>query len=237
MGKIKGKSKYSSKKRKYNGSKTKKSVKIKPRTKPKTFRGKTKTLTTKRPVSRKSASLQLGRTKSRTTTPEPKLSEKQKKVAKQIKKRTQKRKQKKKAKRKQKKIGKRTQKRKQKKKGKRKQKKKQKRQRMKRIENSKLAHIPSSKIREFRLKFNKGKLKVRGNSRFKFLSSLDFPYSENGNLRSDFRKIVQQKVINKLPDYCEQAALVTRQKDKQDCEARAKRIRQRITERLKEKYS
>ena len=236
MGKSKGKSKYSSKKRKYHG--TKKSVKIKPRTKPKIFRGKTKTLTTKRPVSRKSASLQLGRTKSRNTTiPEPKLSEKQKKISKQIQKRTQKRKQKKKAKRKQKKKGKRIQKRKQKRKGKRKQKKKRKRQRMKRIENSKLAHIPSSKIREFRLKFNKGKLKVRGNSRFKFLSSLDFPYSENGNLRADFRKIVQQKVINKLPDYCEQAALVTRQKDKQDCEARAKRIRQRVTERLKEKYS
>ena len=226
-GKIKGKPKHFSKKRKYPSSKNKnsKSVKIKPRTKPKTFRGQTKTQTTKRPVSRKSASLQLSRTKTRTTTTEPKLS---KKVAKQIKKR--------KNKRKQKKIGKRTEKRKQKKKAKRKLKKKRKRQKMKRIENSKLAHVPSSKIREFRLKFNKGKLKVRGNSRFKFLSSLEFPYSENGNLRSDFRKIVQRKVINKLPDYCEQATLVNRQKEKQDCAARAKRIRQRITERLKEKY-
>ena len=182
----------------------------------------TKTSTTKRPVSRKSASLELGRTKRRTTTTMPKLSKTKQKLAKRKKKRKYKRKQKKKGKRKQKK--------------KRMKKRKQKRQRRNRIENSKLAKIPSSKIREFRLKFNKGKLKVRGNSRFKFLSSVEFPYSENGNLRSDFRKVVQRKVINKLPDYCEQAALVNSQKDKQDCASMAKRIRQRISERLKEKY-
>ena len=177
-------------------------------------------MTTKRPVSRISASLQLSRTKRGTTTTTPKISKNLKKVLKQKKKRKLKRKQK----------------RKQKKKGKRKQKKKRKRQRMKRFESSKLAKIPSNRIREFRLKFNKGKLKVKGNRSLTFLSSLEFPFSESGNLRSDFRKIVQQKVINKLPDFCEQAALVNSQKDKEDCASRAKRIRQRITERLKEKY-
>ena len=181
-------------------------------------------MTTKRPVSRISASLQLRRTKRGTTTTKPKISKNPKKVLKRKKKRILK------------KMGKRKKKRKQKKKGKRKQKKKRKRQRMKRFEYSQLAKIPSSKIREFRLKFNKGKLKVKGNRSLKFLSSLEFPYSESGNLRSDFRKIVQQKVISKLPDYCEQATLVNSQKDKEDCASRAKRIRQRITERLKEKY-
>ena len=64
---------------------------------------------------------------------------------------------------------------------------------------------------------------------------MDFPFndggSDSGRLRSDFRSLVKKKVINKLPDYCEQTRLEKDDKVKEECGNRAKRIRERITER------
>ena len=108
---------------------------------------------------------------------------------------------------------------------------------MKRIENSALGKtVPKDKLRNFRMKFNKGKLQTRNKSNFKFLQNLQFPFSKSGGLRSDFRKLVQQKVINKLPDYCEQTKIKNNDKEKKECSNRAKRIRERVKERLKKQY-
>ena len=123
-----------------------------------------------------------------------------------------------------------------KRKKKRKQKRKQKRQRMRRIEKSAMSKVPKEKIRGFRLNFNKGKIKTKSKPQFKFLQNLQFPFNEAGSLRSDFRKVVQSKVINKLPDYCEQSVLEENEKRKKECAQRAKRIKERIVERLKEMY-
>ena len=75
---------------------------------------------------------------------------------------------------------------------------------------------------------------TRNVKNFKFLQNVQNPYSDQGTLRSDFRKIVQQKMIQKLPDYCEQTILEKLEKDKKrkDCANRAKRIKERIKKRL-----
>ena len=167
------------------------------------------TVVSKRPVIRKTTSPRSSKSKQSKTTTKPKLSKKEKK---------------------------RKEKRKRKRKGKRKQKRRQKRQRMRSIEKSQLSQVPKGRVREFRLKFNKGKLQTRTVQKFKFLANLEFPFSDEGRLRSDFRKVVREKVINKLPDYCEQAVLAKSDKEKKECANRAKRIRDRVTQRLKELY-
>ena len=107
---------------------------------------------------------------------------------------------------------------------------------MKRVENSALSKVPKEKLRNFQIKFRKGKVQTRNKSNFKFLQNLQFPFSKSGGLRTDFRKLVQQKVINKLPDYCEQAKIRNSGKEKKECSNRAKRIRERVKERLKKQY-
>ena len=71
------------------------------------------------------------------------------------------------------------------------------------------------------------------------MRKMDFPFnsggSDPGKLRSDFRSLVKKKVINKLPDYCEQTKLEKKEDIKKECSNRAKRIRERITERRRAK--
>ena len=76
-------------------------------------------------------------------------------------------------------------------------------------------------------------MKTKRFASFKFLNNIDFPYSGSGALRRDFRQLVKKKVINKLPDYCEEAKIEKSKKVKDDCKKRAKRIKERILERLK----
>jgi len=124
-----------------------------------------------------------------------------------------------------------------KKKRKEKRKKARKRKSLK-IENSVLGRsIPKGRLQDFKKKFVRGKIKTKGFASFKFLNNLDFPYSRSGALRRDFRKLVKKRVINKLPDYCEEAKIEKSKKVKADCQKRAKRIKERILERLTKKKS
>ena len=101
------------------------------------------------------------------------------------------------------------------------------------IENSVLGKsIPKGRLQDFKKKFVRGKLKTKKFASFKFLNNLDFPYSGSGALRRDFRQLVKKKVINKLPEYCEEAKIEKSKKVKDDCKKRAKRIKERILERL-----
>ena len=147
---------------------------------------------------------------------------------------------KRKEKRKQKRKQKKKQKKKEKRKEKRKNKRKQKRKRMKKIEKSALGKaIPRDMLPKFKENFKKGKLKSRASKELRFLNKMEFPYKESGTemgkLRSDFRSLVKKKVINKLPDYCEQTKLEKSHEMKKECSNRAKRIRERITERYRKK--
>lgn len=111
--------------------------------------------------------------------------------------------------------------------------KKERKRKSRKIENSLLGKaIPKGRVKEFKKKFISGKMKTKGFSSFKFLDNLDFPYSDSGSLRGDFRQLVKKKVINKLPDYCEEVKIEKSQKIKEDCKKRAKRIRERIIGRL-----
>ena len=142
--------------------------------------------------------------------------------------------------RKQKRKQKRKEKKKQKRKEKRRKKRKQKRKRMKKIEKSALGKaIPREMLPKFKENFKKGRTKSRVSRELKFLNKIEFPYKESGSdmgkLRSDFRSLVKKKVINKLPDYCEQTKLEKSVELKKECSNRAQRIRERITERYREK--
>jgi len=111
--------------------------------------------------------------------------------------------------------------------------KKVRKQKAMRIENSSLGkRIPKGKLQEFRTKYLRGRSKTKGYTSFKFLNNLDFPFSDTGSLRRDFRQLVKKKVINKLPDYCEEVKMEKLQKVKEDCKKRAKRIKERIVKRL-----
>ena len=141
-----------------------------------------------------------------------------------------------------KRIEERKQKRRKSKKGERQQRKKKRKEKRKkarkkksmRIENSVLGKsIPKGRLKDFKKKFVRGKLKTKRFASFKFLNNLDFPYSGSGDLRRDFRQLVKKKVINKLPEYCEEAKIEKSKKVKDDCKKRAKRIKERILERLK----
>ena len=143
-------------------------------------------------------------------------------------------------KRKEKRKENRKQKKKQKRKEKRRKKRKQKRKRMKKIEKSALGKaIPRDMVPKFKANFKKGMMKSTVSRELRFLNKMDFPYKESGSemgkLRSDFRILVKKKVINKLPDYCEQSKLETSDKLKKECSNRAQRIRERISERQRKK--
>ena len=120
---------------------------------------------------------------------------------------------------------------------KRKEKRKKERQRRSnKIENSLLGKaIPKGRIKEFKKKFANGKKRTTGFASFKFLTKLDFPFSGTGTLRKDFRQLVKKRVINKLPDYCEEVKIEKSEKVKKDCVKRAKRIKERIIARLGKK--
>ena len=111
---------------------------------------------------------------------------------------------------------------------------------MKKIEKSPLGKaIPREKLPQFEENFKKGKSKSEGSRDLKFLKNMDFPFnsggSDSGKLRADFRSLVRRKVINKLPDYCEQTKLEKEEEIKKECSNRAKRIRERITDRRRGK--
>ena len=122
---------------------------------------------------------------------------------------------------------------------KRKRKRKQKRIKMKRIEKSVLGKVPKERIADFKKKFGQGKWKTKNVKKFKFLNNLQFPYTDSGSLKPDFRKIAEEKVINILPDYCEEIALekLNKESKEKECKNRAKRIRARVEQRLKDLYS
>lgn len=122
----------------------------------------------------------------------------------------------------------------------RKKKRKNAKKRMKKVEKSPLGRpIPKEKLPQFKENFQNGKMKSEGSRDLRFLKKMDFPFndagSNSGKLRPDFRSIVKKKVINKLPDYCEQTKLEKEQKIKEECSNRAKRIRERITKRRRGK--
>ena len=142
--------------------------------------------------------------------------------------------------RKKKRKQKRKEKKKQKRKQKRRNKRRQKRKRMKKIEKSALGKaIPRDMIPKFKENFKKGRMKSAASRELRFLKKMDFPYKESGSeigkLRSDFRSLVKKKVINKLPDYCEQTKLEKSDKMKKECSNRAQRIRERIAKRHRKK--
>jgi len=107
---------------------------------------------------------------------------------------------------------------------------KQERAKLRRIEDSRLGKpVPEEKMEMFRENFRRGKEKVGGS---KILKNVENPFEKRGRLRSDFRKLVREKVIQKLPDYCEQARLGKGDEEKRaDCSRRARRIRERIEKR------
>jgi len=115
---------------------------------------------------------------------------------------------------------------------KRRKRRKQRRTKLRRIEESRLGKpVPKKKMEMFRENFRRGKEKV---GRSKILKNVENPFEKRGRLRSDFRQLVREKVIQKLPDYCEQARLEKKGEEKKaDCSRRAKRIRERIEKRKK----
>ena len=122
----------------------------------------------------------------------------------------------------------------------RKNKRKNARKRLKRIEKSPLGKaIPKDRLPQFEENFKKGKMKSGDSRDLQFLRKMDFPFnsggSDPGKLRSDFRSLVKKKVINKLPDYCEQTKLEKKEDIRRECSNRARRIRERITERRRAK--
>merc|ERR1711971_878904 len=106
---------------------------------------------------------------------------------------------------------------------------KKQRVKLRRIEDSRLGKpIPKEKMEMFRENFRRGKEKVGGS---KILKNVENPFEKRGRLRSDFRQLVRERVIQKLPDYCEQARTEKAEEKKADCARRAKRIRERIKQR------
>ena len=115
------------------------------------------------------------------------------------------------------------------------QKQKCKKERKPAIEKSLLGKaIPEGRVSEFKKGFLHGKIRTSGVASLRFLQNLDFPFSDLGNLKKDFRQIVKERVINKLPDYCEEIKMEKSQKMAEDCRKRAKRIKERVIKRLKQ---
>lgn len=117
---------------------------------------------------------------------------------------------------------------------KRKKKRKLRKTKMRKVEKSRLGRsIPSDKMEVFTANFQRGKERVRGEDSMKFLGSIELPFSSHGRLRSDYRQLVREKVIDILPDYCEEARMSREDKWTTNCARRAKRIRERIQNRNK----
>lgn len=114
-------------------------------------------------------------------------------------------------------------------KGKRRKRRKQKRAKLRKIEESRLGKpIPKEKVEIFRENFQRGKEKAGKEKGF--LKSVENPFEKIGRLRADFRQLVRDKVIEKLPGYCEQGRMMEK-REKSDCARRARRIRERIEKR------
>ena len=74
----------------------------------------------------------------------------------------------------------------------RKRRRKQKRAKLRRIEDSRLGKpIPKEKMEMFRENFQRGRERVGGS---KNLKNVENPFEKRGTLRSDFRKLVREKV-------------------------------------------
>ena len=70
---------------------------------------------------------------------------------------------------------------------------KQERAKLRRIEDSRLGKpVPEEKMEMFRENFRRGKEKVGGS---KILKNVENPFEKRGRLRSDFRKLVREKVF------------------------------------------
>ena len=78
----------------------------------------------------------------------------------------------------------------------RKKKRKLRKAKMRKVEKSRLGRsIPADKMDVFRAKFRRGKERVEGDEKMKFLGSLELPFSSQGSLRSDYRQLVREKVV------------------------------------------
>ena len=79
----------------------------------------------------------------------------------------------------------------------RKRRRKQKRAKLRRIEDSLLGKpIPKEKMEIFRKNFQRGKEIVGRSQQDKFLKNVDNPFEGGGRLRSDFRQLVREKVLD-----------------------------------------
>ena len=79
----------------------------------------------------------------------------------------------------------------------RKRRRKQKRAKLRRIEDSRLGKpIPKEKMEIFRENFQRGKKRVGISKQDKFLKNVDNPFEVGGRLRSDFRQLVREKVLD-----------------------------------------
>ena len=79
----------------------------------------------------------------------------------------------------------------------RKRRRKQKRAKLRRIEDSLLGKpIPKEKMEIFRKNFQRGKARVGRTKQDKFLKNVDNPFEAGGRLRSDFRQLVREKVLD-----------------------------------------
>ena len=79
----------------------------------------------------------------------------------------------------------------------RKRRRKQKRAKLRKIEDSRLGKpIPKEKMEMFRENFQRGKERVGISKQDKFLKIVDNPFEGGGRLRSDFRQLVREKVLD-----------------------------------------
>ena len=79
----------------------------------------------------------------------------------------------------------------------RKRRRKQKRAKLRKIEDSRLGKpIPKEKMEIFRKNFQRGKARVGRTKQDKFLKNVDNPFEGGGRLRSDFRQLVREKVLD-----------------------------------------
>ena len=76
-------------------------------------------------------------------------------------------------------------------------KRKQKRAKLRKIEDSRLGKpIPKEKMEIFRKNFQRGKERVGRTKQDKFLKNVDNPFEGGGRLRSDFRQLVRERVLD-----------------------------------------